>query len=523
MKNIYLILILTVNIFGWEINTHRAIDQIAINKADNLNTFVVNSGIKNKTYAYEKFEGYGNYTYFKYVTDGEENGLSEDIWRQTFKDTKYKSLIEAGSILEDAQWPHGSYTPGLVDRIDGRFVNHFYDAQFAGSGSNGLFYAGFRFLPSHLWASRGIDTLNRHNQYSFYNALEYFKKGFTEESPTERKKYQAKMLVSLGHMLHLMNDVSSTAHTRGDAHAEGDIMEVWGGGGEKGNQATGFRVVGSNAIAYSGISKNPDNRVPKYSKFTDFITKEAKWTSTHFFSKDSIFVKPLPRKSDTYKELVSSNGDIHKYYIRSDSVNGIPRGTKLAIHVRSYILDELRGKYYTDDRVWMGFNKTTSFQGDYTVIEENARILIPRAIANARNFTNYFFRGQISAKIDGSNITIKNISDPSLVKDRGTIIINPGTFHLKYTTRYDNTMRDFVFERDMDRYEPNIEQIGGGTVRTGGFASLVTLKPGESIVVAIKRDTSILGKNIVVIYDGIIGKERGLAICAASTPDAMRE
>ena len=83
-------------------------------------------------------------------------------------------------------------------------------------------------------------------------------------------------------------------------------------------------------------------------------------------------------------------------------------------------------------------------------------------------------------------------------------------------------MHDFVFERDMERYEPNIEQVGGSITRTGGFVSLVTLAPGESIAIAIKRDTSIMSKNIVVIYDDQIGKERGLAACSAQTPSVMR-
>ncbi len=65
---------------------------------------------------------------------------------------------------------------------------------------------------------------------------------------------------------------------------------------------------------------------------------------------------------------------------------------------------------------------------------------------------------------------------------------------------------------------PNIESIGEGpdTIRTG-FTSLVSLAPGESIVVAIKRDTSITSKNIVVVYEGRIGDEKGLAVCTAQT------
>jgi len=522
MKKILIIaIVLVANLNAWEINTHRAIDREAIEASSNLKTFVKNSGISTNSYVYnnEKFEGYGTYTYLDYIRNGETGilgilpGISNENWRQSFNSSRpsYQKMIEAGAILEDAQWYHS---------LVGRYLNHFYDAQDHGDGL-------WRFLSAKDW-SEGLTygTTIPFNYYSYPQVLTYFEKAFTEASPTVRKKYQAKMFVALGHLLHLMNDMTSPAHTRDDSHPFGDVMEIYGRGGINGdNKNMGFRISGNDLVNPESFPTYPDSSVPKYSKFSDFITKEAKWTATHFFSNDTIFTKPKPAISDTYEsyDYAGSGNGMDKYYIKADGYHGIANTKKLGIRIKSYIINALREKFYTDSSSKIVMDKTTSFKGDYTVLEDNARILIPRAIANARNFLDYFFRGKISANIDGSNITIKNISDPTLVNDRNTVTIYPGTFHIKYTTRYDNTMRDFVFERDMDRYEPNIEQIGGGTVRTGGFASLVTLKPGESIVVAIKRDTSILGKNIVVIYDGIIGKERGLAICAASTPDAMRE
>ena len=121
---------------AWEINTHRAIDRKAIEKSENLQTFVKNSGIQNIDYSGEKFEGYhkdyrGDYTYTDYVTNGELNGVSDKRWKQIFPNGKpsYQKLIEAGAILEDAQWPHPEGMDSLLDSADGRFVNHFYDAQ----------------------------------------------------------------------------------------------------------------------------------------------------------------------------------------------------------------------------------------------------------------------------------------------------------------------------------------------------------------------------------------------------------
>ena len=442
-----IVLATTVCLNAWEVNTHRAIDRMALksvtngasggvlsapssNKAkSNLDAFVKNAHLSNINFKNEIFEGYKNkitgraVTYFDYITNGKYSNDAISEWGQAFINKNYRDLIEAGTILEDAIWPNTVY-------FDGRFVNHFYDAQISGNGSKGLVYKGIRFLSADLWALRGIDTVNRHNLYSYTNALEYFKKGFMESNPATRRKYQAKMLVSVGHLMHMVNDMSVPAHVRADPHAEGDVMEVWMRGGENGKESTGFRVSGNTVKSYAGISRKPDNRVPKYGKFTDFITQEAYWTATHFFSKDSIFTKPLPRESDTYEELFYSLDGLEKYYVRSDSISGIPRGTKLAIRVKSYITNALKERYYRDNKLTMGFDMSTSFRGNYSVITDNARILIPRAIANARNFVNYFFRGQISAKIDGDNIIIKNISDKSFVKNRYTATLQYGGHYL---------------------------------------------------------------------------------------------
>jgi hypothetical protein len=67
------------------------------------------------------------------------------------------------------------------------------------------------------------------------NALEYFKEGFVSKQLDERRRYQAKMLVSVGHILHLMNDMNVPAHTRNDAHPNGDALEVWARGWNDGN------------------------------------------------------------------------------------------------------------------------------------------------------------------------------------------------------------------------------------------------------------------------------------------------
>ncbi len=160
MKKVFILFVFLVAITSsanaWEINTHRAIDKKAAEQSINLKKFVKNAQIENEDYGSERFEGYGNHTYFSYATGGETNGISQ--WDQNFTDTKYQSLIEAGAILEDAQWPHPPDLPDTLDQADGRFVNHFYDAQVEDNVINmtpdehrGLFYAGILFPDASRW------------------------------------------------------------------------------------------------------------------------------------------------------------------------------------------------------------------------------------------------------------------------------------------------------------------------------------------------------------------------------------
>ena len=111
---------------------------------------------------------------------------------------------------------------------------------------------------------------DKDNEYSYPLSLKYFNLAFSLKDASDRKRYQAKMLVSVGQLMHLMNDMTSTAHTRGDPHAEGDPMEVWGRGGIDGKVLIGYRIVGSKLKNYLKDNENHSfiqTSVNKYDKF----------------------------------------------------------------------------------------------------------------------------------------------------------------------------------------------------------------------------------------------------------------
>jgi len=213
MKKIIVLILITINLFAWEINTHRAIDRKAIENSQNLTSFLNASGLKNYVFKQDaiNFDGY-NTTYIEYIVNkdkGEKNGVSN--WEQTFKyNQKYsylkkaepKELIEAGTILEDAVYKDADrYAFG----VDGRFNNHFYDAQ---NDGHKLTWTPYPNVNALKWATGDTyHTETKFNHYSYGEALKYRILGFTEADPKVRKKYQAKMLVSVGHLMHMVNDM----------------------------------------------------------------------------------------------------------------------------------------------------------------------------------------------------------------------------------------------------------------------------------------------------------------------------
>jgi len=206
MKKLIFIITLFNMLNAWETTTHRAIDKTAIEAGGrgNLSKFIANAGIVNQNYYREVFETYTNkrtgssITYFDYFNK-KYSGDAMAKWGQTFKNYKFKDLIEAGTMLEDALWQDAD-TIALGG--DGRFNNHFYEAQ---NGGHKLTY-GYGFHVNAVeWATNlNVPTANP-NLYNYPRAMRYFKLGFIESDPAIRRKYQAKMLVSVGHLIQMVN------------------------------------------------------------------------------------------------------------------------------------------------------------------------------------------------------------------------------------------------------------------------------------------------------------------------------
>ncbi|WP_373033795.1 PKD domain-containing protein [Sulfurovum sp.] len=497
MKKMFLILLISINLFAWEVNTHRAIDRTALTNTPNLSVFITDVSLENQNYVNETFDDY-EMTYFKYIKDGEANGMSK--LNQTFSDYNYQSLIEAGTMLEDAQWPHYSWVPGLVDQAHGRFWNHFYNVQGSckslkcdeiaiGKLPLPLFYRLIIAMENPTDAINWVYDRNK-NKYDYVDAMEYFKKGFSETNGIERRKFQAKMLVSVGHIMHMMNDMNVPAHVRDDGHPNYEPLEIWMKGGNDHNQNTGFYING-NTLAGSIPVPTIDHMAPQ-TTFADYMKTEAYYTSMNFFSEDTIFTQTYPRKIDTYEESKWLSPTLEKVYIK----HGLDQ-KKRAIRVKSYIINALNELIYRNEEV----APTSVFDGDFSVVQENGEILIPRAVANAAGFVNYFFRGRLEANVTPCGLSVKNNSDALLVASAETVTFSQGGVFNIYVELPEDQSVHLVASVPLDRDLAVGESFSFENINQ----ELLTLL--EPLGVSSSQSFP-----ITVMFDGDIGSERGIAV-----------
>ncbi len=159
-----------------------------------------------------------------------------------------------------------------------RWFNHFYDPIY-NQGFNGSFDSAKK------WATDidGQTSYSQGNQ-TWQEANYQFQKGDKE-----------KAFVALGHVLHLLEDMTVPAHTRDDAHPEGDPYEMW----VKDN----FQAVSASPIYFDSLNQ-----------YFDYL---ANYSHNNFYSKDTLssnkFFQPNISKGDRLGDFIYYNDGSNRY------------------------------------------------------------------------------------------------------------------------------------------------------------------------------------------------------------------
>jgi len=124
----------------------------------------------------------------------------------------------------------------------------------------------------------GQDTFSIEQNYSWYDAREYFRKALASDNP--ENIYYGQAWRAVGEVMHMMADMTVPAHVRNDGHAYFEPLE----------QNTNWAVV-------NVCAGKPASRSIKYNtSIKSLMETLATWTNKNFFSEDTI---PLAGKRTT--------------------------------------------------------------------------------------------------------------------------------------------------------------------------------------------------------------------------------
>jgi len=195
----------------------------------------------------------------------------------------YNENTEKKITKEQIDW----IIKGSIDEDDpvSRCINHFFDP-ISGKGLTDGKYKYIPGIPAPKWANSSLDqTIGIYkDDFSWQSAIYNYQEGNLKEA-----------FISLGHVLHLLEDMGVPSHTRNDAHEKGDPYEKWVG--ENNNK----------------IKVNTSNLERKNCNNNEECLKElAKYTNNNFFSKDTIF--------DNYEKPNTNNAKLKEGYLYVDDI-----------------------------------------------------------------------------------------------------------------------------------------------------------------------------------------------------------
>ena len=301
-----------------------------------------------------------------------------------------------------------------------RVLNHFLDVQ---RGGRGLTVAGEVGIPAPDWALglQGRGPGPSENQYSVLDARVYQYQSLTASSREMRDKSTALFFRTLGHVLHLVEDMAQPQHTRNDPHAGcADLLTPIVGGHSWYEQYTEDRTLrrGSQRggepppeivlTGYEPVSVRP---------YRDFFTDAARRGMADFSSRNFLtagtnlgsapdpcggLVDP-PCVEASYRKALTT--------FSSPTLKGSITGT-VTLYRRD-VVDALTGQVIRDVpvsswSVWDAYLQTRGLLPRFSLNRLNyvamADILLPRAVGYAAGLLDRFFRGQIDARISDTPV-----------------------------------------------------------------------------------------------------------------------
>ncbi len=274
---------------------------------------------------------------------------------------------------------------GSTDEDSGmRSINHFYDPVYNRTWKIGGLEALVPKVTARVWANDQA----RQSSYDlvFFASLKVMARSYIESSANQTynkaiyeyiKGNKKEAFYALGHVLHLLQDLTSVPHTRADAHI-----------GSKGQSS--YEVMSSykNVDDFKKLYENYKNyQIIKRNSLEDYFYNVALYTNNNFYSEDTIMSHEYSKPEIFQSSAVSFVEDRDNYYILGWD-HEIQNVYKLAKKIgRDWKVSDWLQKYDVNDPL---------------VFEDYWARLSKKAVLEGAGLIDLFFRDVESKKKDNS-------------------------------------------------------------------------------------------------------------------------
>ena len=342
---------------------------------------------------------------------------------------------------------------GARDEDDGsRPLNHFYDPLhesalvFTKWAPDGCYWLPVGDFTARQWATSTAD-----NEFGLTNARMAFLRMLTSKTSASRDESTYQLFTTLGHLMHLVQDMAQPQHTRNDAHptSDGDFVKKPLDWMKRRSRYEAWCRDNASALTYSGypivdfptysayFAVNGGRGLAQYSN-RNFVTEQTNYSDPEcdpFHFVEPAETRAVPREElhtvTTTKYLPDGSGATIQVVAYTDTVLSFATSDS---YTNSAEVNQNHSVYSLFDYDLGEAGKSPVYSLPPASLQSQADLLVPRAVGYSAGFLQHFFRGQIDVKwlrkSDGTyDVTVRNLSPDALADIHLTALyrVMPGT------------------------------------------------------------------------------------------------
>ena len=304
-----------------------------------------------------------------------------------------------------------------------RVLNHFYDP----INQTGMVFG----VPSPEWAFEpaGDEPSQSH---SYPDARRALYRGLTAADPNERSRELGHAFYALGHVIHLIQDLAQPQHTRNDAH----LPLGW----DQSLHEAYVEAIIDQAPLHGGVLPRLPLQVPTAIGLWTGPLGFAEFSNSNFVSEDTNFTDLVQGATGgNYPQPILDLAFTSSLPAGVSCRNGVGVPTPMTFHGNRFVDPVTNGlvenprmtTHSIFDQHLVKKGRQPLFALNCLNIEAAADILLPRAVAYSAALLQYFFRGQLEARVEVDS----SITPPAprlRITNRTSGEVMTGTFTVHY-------------------------------------------------------------------------------------------